>query len=193
MKRYLLLLVIAIFCLPNNSFAQQYGTPGYYGEQIHPRQSALAEIWAAGKYGGAYEKLYKIRKSQDDSEKVLPKSGAKSIHVASITIDEATGLATAIWKDGSIYRGQVYLEEIRGIGTIVNPDGSQYSGEWKWNLPNGKGTFITPDGIAYTTNFVGGMPHGKGVIQDLDGRKYTARWKHGELKVKSIKPLEEEK
>ena len=191
MKKYLFLLLAAIFCLPNETFAQQYGTPGYYGEQIHPRQSALAEIWAAGKYGGAYEKLYKIRKSQDDSEKVLPKSGAKSVHVTKITIDGTTGLATAIWEDGAIYRGQVYLEEIRGIGTIKNPDGSQFSGEWKWNLPNGKGTFITPDGIAYTTNFVGGMPHGKGVIQAPDGNKYSARWKDGKLKEKSIKPLEE--
>lgn len=189
MKKILFLLVAAFFCLPTIVNAQQYGTPGYYGEQIHPRQSALAEIWAAGKYGGAYEKLYKIRKSQDDSEKVLPKSGAKSIHVASITIDEATGLATAIWKDGAIYRGQVYLEEICGIGTITNPDGSQYSGEWKWNLPNGKGTFVDANGVAFTVNFIGGVPHGKGVIQDLDGRMYSARWVRGVLKEKSIKPL----
>ena len=191
MKKFIFLILAAILCLPSEGLAQQYGTPGYYGEQIHPRQSALAEIWAAGKYGGANEKLYKIRKSQDDSEKVLPKLGAKSVHVTKITVDEATGLATVIWKDGSIYRGQVYLEEIRGIGTINNPDGSQFSGEWKWNLPNGKGTFITPDGIIFTTNFVGGIPHGKGIIQDVDGRMYTARWKHGVLKDKSIKPLEE--
>ena len=192
MKKIYLLLFVGLVCLTNIGYAQQYGTPGYYGEQIHPRQSALAEIWAAGKYGGAYEKLSKIRKSQDDSEKVLPKLGAKSVHVTKITVDEATGLATVIWKDGSIYRGQVYLEEIRGIGTINNPDGSQFSGEWKWNLPNGKGTFINANGVAYTTNFVGGVPHGKGVIQDIDGKLYKARWVRGKLKEKSIKPLEEE-
>ncbi len=189
MKRYIFLLLAMIICLPikadppKNIEQFAIGAENYNKHeqwQVNRKASGTA-LWTS-----------KWKTTRDDYEKVLPKAGAKSIHVASITIDEATGLATAIWKDGSIYRGQVYLEEIRGIGTIVNPDGSQYSGEWKWNLPNGKGTFITPDGIAYTTNFVGGMPHGKGVIQDLDGRKYTARWKHGELKVKSIKPLEEE-
>ena len=184
MKKYLLILIVAIFCLPNEGFAQQYGTPSYYGEQINSRESALAAIWADGKYGGT-------KWGRNNPVKIFTQEGAKSIHVTEITIDETTGLATAIWRDGSIYRGQVYLEEIRGIGTIVNPDGSQFSGEWKWNLPNGKGTFVNANGIAYSTNFVGGVPHGKGVIQDLDGRMYSARWVRGKLKEKSIKPLKE--
>ena len=187
MKRYLFLILTAIFCVPVmadppvNVHQFAVGAENYNKHEQHhiSRKSSGTALWTS-KWG----------RRQSDSEKVLPKAGAKSIHVTSITVDEATGLATAVWEDGAIYRGQVYLEEIRGIGTIKNPDGSQFSGEWKWNLPNGKGTFITPDGIAYTTNFVGGMPHGKGVIQDLDGRMYSARWIRGVLKEKSIKPIE---
>ena len=188
MKKFIFLILAAIFCLPMKADPpkdiEQFavGAENYNKhEQGHIScKSSGTALWTS-KWG----------REQSDSEKVLPKLGAKSVHVTKITVDEATGLATAIWEDGAIYRGQVYLEEIRGIGTINNPDGSQFSGEWKWNLPNGKGTFITPDGIIFTTNFVGGIPHGKGIIQDVDGRMYTARWKHGVLKDKSIKPLEE--
>ena len=190
MRLIFLLTVALLFCLPMKADPPKdigqfaIGAENYNKhEQWHiSRKSSGTALWTS-KWG----------RKLSDYEKVLPKEGTKSIHVTSITVDEVTGLATAIWEDGSIYRGQVYLEEMRGIGTIKNPDGSQYSGEWKWNLPNGKGTFITPDGIAYTTNFVGGVPHGKGVIQDLDGRMYSARWVRGVLKEKSIKPLKEKK
>ena len=190
MKKILFLLVAVIFCLsieanpPHNLHQFAIGAENYNKHeqwQVNRKASGTA-LWTS-----------KWKTTRDDYEKVLPKAGAKSIHVTSITHDESTGLATVHWKDGAIYRGQVYNEEIRGIGTITNPDGSQYSGEWKWNLPNGKGTFINANGVAYTTNFVGGVPHGKGVIQDLDGRKYSARWVRGVLKEKSIKPLKEKK
>ncbi len=186
MKRYLILFIVAIFCLPSESFAQQYGRLPYdYSEHIYPRESALAKIWADGKYG-------ETKWGRNNPARIFTQEGAKSIHVTKITMDETTGLATAYWEDGAVYRGQVYLEEIRGIGTIVNPDGSQFSGEWKWNLPNGKGTFVDANGVAFTVNFIGGVPHGKGVIQDLDGLLYSARWVRGVLKEKSIKPLEKE-
>lgn len=42
----------------------------------------------------------------------------------------------------------------------------------------------------YMVNFENSVPHGKGVIQDKDGRQYSARWVRGDLKDKSIKPLE---
>ena len=188
MKRYLLGLIALLFSLPILADPPR----DLHQFAIGAENRNKREQWQVNrKASGTALWTSKWKTTRDDSEKVLPKAGAKSIHVASITIDEATGLATAIWKDGAIYRGQVYNEEIRGIGTITNPDGSQYSGEWKWNLPNGKGTFINANGVAYTTNFVGGVPHGKGIIQDLDGRKYSARWVRGKLKEKSIKPLEE--
>ena len=112
-------------------------------------------------------------------------------HAAESVTDETTGMTTITWNDGAAYQGQTYYGEIKGVGTMVYPDKSKYVGSWERDLPNGQGTFQTPEGITFTTTFLNGVPHGKGIIQDVDGRKYTARWKHGELKVKSIKPLEE--
>ncbi len=219
MKKYLLILIVAIFCLPNVSSAQQYGTPGYYGEQIHPRQSALAEIWAAGKYGGALTSYDwgrpNLRKNHKKDGKISldPVEYIKPIEEV---VDGTTGTATLRWSDGSSYVGETYRTTLHGtgtmtysdkgkyhgqwkyshrdgIGTMVYPDGSKYCGTWERDLPNGNGTFQTPEGITFTVNFENGIPHGKGVIQDLDGRKYTARWVRGKLKAKSIKPLEEKK
>ena len=219
MKRYLLLLVIAIFCLPNNSFAQQYGTPGYYGERIRSWEGGLANIWAAGKYGGALTPYDwgrpNLRKNHKKDGKISldPVEYIKPIEEV---VDETTGTATLRWADGSSYVGETYRTTLHGmgtmiypdkgkyhgqwkyshrdgVGTMVYPDGSKYVGEWVRDLPNGSGTFINPEGIAFTGKFKDGIPHGKCVMQDLDGRKYAARWVRGVLKEKSIKPYKEKK
>ena len=219
MKRYLFLLVIAIFCLPNNSFAQNYGTPGYYGERINSRESTLASIWSAGKYGGALTPYDwgrpNLRKNHKKDGKISfdPVEYIKPIEEV---VDGTTGTATLRWSDGSSYVGETYRTTLHGtgtmiypdkgkyhgqwkyshrdgIGTMVYPDGSKYVGEWVRDLPNGSGTFINPEGIAFTGKFKDGIPHGKCVMQVIDGRKYTARWYHGKLREKSIKPLEEKK
>ena len=212
MKRYLLLLVIAIFCLPNNSFAQNYGTPGYYGERIRSGESALASIWSAGKYGGTDG----FNWNSKPKKKQKPRIHYTVLSVVEKTTDEATGLTTLSWADGSSYVGEIYRTVFHGMGTMIYPDkgkyhgqwkyshrdgigtmeyadGSKYVGEWVRDLPNGSGTFINPEGIAFTGKFKDGIPHGKCVMQDIDGRKYTARWYYGKLREKSIKPLEEEK
>ena len=201
MKRYLLLLVIAIFCLPNNSFAQQYGTPGYYGERINSRESTLASIWSAGKYGGALTPYDwgrpNLRKNHKKDGKISldPVEYIKPIEEV---VDGTTGTATLRWADGSSYVGKTYRTTLHGMGTMIYPDkgkyhgqwkyshrdgigtmeyadGSKYVGEWVRDLPNGSGTFINPEGIAFTGKFKDGIPHGKCVMQDIDGRKYTAR------------------
>ncbi len=211
MKRYLLLLVLAIFCLPNNSFAQNYGTPGYYGEQIRSGESALASIWAAGKYGGTSDFSWST-----NTLKSAKKPRINRVYLLAIenTTDEATGLTTLRWNDGSSYVGEIYRTVFHGTGTMTYPDNGKYHGQWKYShrdgigtmeyadgskyvgewvrdLPNGSGTFITPAGIAFTGKFKDGIPHGKCVMQDIDGRKYTARWYYGKLREKSIKPLAE--
>ena len=210
MKRYLLLLVIAIFCLPNNSFAQYRGLN--YPERINPGQSELARIWAVGKYGGTDG----FNWNSKPKKKQKPRINRVYLLAIENTTDEATGLTTLRWNDGSSYVGEIYRTVFHGtgtmtypdkgkyygqwkyshrdgIGTMVYPDGSKYVGEWVRDLPNGSGTFINPEGIAFTGKFKDGIPHGKCVMQDIDGRKYTARWYHGKLREKSIKPLEEEK
>ena len=219
MKRYLFLLVIAMFCLPNVSSAQNYGTPGYYGERIRSGESALASIWSAGKYGGALTPYDwgrpNLRKNHKKDGKISldPVEYIKPIEEV---VDGTTGTATLRWSDGSSYVGETYRTTLHGTGTMTYPDNGKYHGQWKYShrdgigtmeyadgskyvgewvrdLPNGSGTFINPEGIAFTGKFKDGIPHGKCVMQDIDGRKYTARWYHGKLREKSIKPLKEEK
>ena len=219
MKRYLFLLVIAMFCLPNVSSAQNYGTPGYYGERIRSGESALASIWSAGKYGGALTPYDwgrpNLRKNHKKDGKISldPVEYIKPIEEV---VDGTTGTATLRWSDGSSYVGETYRTTLHGTGTMTYPDNGKYHGQWKYShrdgigtmeyadgskyvgewvrdLPNGSGTFINPEGIAFTGKFKDGIPHGKCVMQDIDGRKYTARWYYGKLREKSIKPLEEEK
>ena len=212
MKKYLLILIIAIFCLPNVSFAQQYGTPGYYGERIRSWEGGLANIWAAGKYGGTSGFDWG---SPRESKKGIEKLPLVNIHTAiELSIDKATGKTIARWEDGSTFDGYTYYGQINGEGTITFADGSKYHGEWRfdrfhgvgtmeyadgskyhgqWSFgkPDGQGTIIEPNGVKITLKFDEGIPRGKCIIQDVDGRLYTGRWSSGILREKSIKPLEE--
>ena len=176
MKKYLFLLLAAIFCLPNIAGAQTL--PQSYNKDLHRVRLHYGDF-AIGDY------IVWAKNREQQSAYLNAKVAVECV------TDEATGQTTIRWNDGSAYQGQTYYGEIKGVGTMVYPDGSKYVGLWERDLPNGQGTFQTPEGITYTVNFENGLPHGKGVIQDLDGRKYTARWKDGKLKEKSIKPLEE--
>ncbi len=213
MKKYLLILIVAILCLPSESFAQNYGTPGYYGEQIRSGESALASIWAVGKYGGTdgFNWNSKQKKPRKTTTPIT-----KGDLVAEMTKDTETGLTTVRWNNGAVYVGEINYGEISGTGTMIYPDSSKYQGQWKndrfhgvgtieyadgsaycgqWENgdPNGQGTFLTPEGVKYTAEFKDGKPRGKCIIQDKDGRLYSARWVRGVLKEKSIKPLKEKK
>ena len=187
MKKYLFLLLAAIFCLPTiaNGQSRYAVTPAYDGfEEAQARTQKLKEA--------RYQtKVDKNRKRYEDRMEQLNQAYLDAKTSAEITVDEATGTTTITWGDGAMYRGQTYYGEIKGIGTMVYPDKSKYVGSWERDLPNGQGTFQTPEGIMYTVNFENGIPHGKGIIQDLDGRMYSARWVRGKLKEKSIKTLEE--
>ena len=183
MKKYLLILIVAIFCLPNIANAQftRFGIgPTTTGErEMRDQNRRNNKFFGESK---AYRSDYKNRYTM-----IYYRHAAESV------TDETTGMTTITWNDGAAYQGQTYYGEIKGVGTMVYPDKSKYVGSWERDLPNGKGTFQTPEGIMFTVNFESGLPHGKGVIQDLDGRMYSARWVRGKLKEKSIKHLEEEK
>lgn len=212
MKKYLLILLVAIFCLPSDSFAQQYGTPGYYGERINGSQGMLAAIWSSGKYGGTNNFNWNRKNKNDKLYIKVP--CAISLRLAEVVTDTETNISTARWIDGAEYVGDIRKGVIKGKGTMTFPDGGKYvgdwsegrrwgtglmhysngdvySGKWMWDLPHGKGTFISADGVAMTGKFQNGIPHGKFIMQAPDGRKYIARWKDGVLKEKSIKPIEE--
>jgi hypothetical protein len=209
MKRFLLILIAAIFCLPNVGFAQGLSLPSS-SETIDPSQGAMASIWFQGTYVGPIDFDWE-NKPQKPSK---PRVKVSYLRAAEVSTDEATGLTTLRWNDGSSYVGETYRTVFHGMGTMIYPDKGKYYGQWKYSyrdgigtmeyadgskyvgkwvrdLPNGEGTFINPEGIAFSGTFKNGVPHGKCVMQDLDGRKYTARWVRGILKEKSIKPLEE--
>ena len=184
MKRFLLLLILAIFCLPNIANAQDLSLDA---QKEAERQRLMMHRNSDGGRGAysAYIAAAKIRQREVEQQKAYLNAKLS----AETVTDEATGTTTIKWNDGAAYQGQTYYGEIKGIGTMVYPDGSKYCGSWERDLPNGNGTFQTPEGITFTTTFVNGVPHGKGVIQDLDGRLYSARWVRGKIKEKSIKPL----
>ena len=182
MKKYLLILIVAIFCLPSNINAQVL--PQSVNREIKHRRIYYGYDGVSAYI--AWAKLHQ-RKVEQQEAYLNAKLSAETV------TDEATGTTTIKWNDGAAYQGQTYYGEIKGIGTMVYPDGSKYCGSWERDLPNGNGTFQTPEGITFTVNFENGVPHGKGVIQDLDGRLYSAPWVRGELKEKSIKPLKEKK
>ena len=211
MKKYLLILIVAIFCLPSEGFAQMPSS----SETIDPSQGAMASTWFVGKYGGTdgfnwNSKPKKIRKTKSPI--------TKESLVAEMTTDPETGITTVRWNNGAVYVGEIYYAELNGKGTMTYVDGSKYignwskdrrwgigsmyyangdvyHGEWMWNVPEGQGTFITAEGVAFTGKFENGIPRGKCIIQDVDGRKYTARWSWGtgKLRKHSIRPLKEKK
>ena len=211
MKKYLLILIVAIFCLPSEGFAQMPSS----SETIDPSQGAMASTWFVGKYGGTSgfdwnSKPKKIRKTKSPIT-------TESL-VAEMTTDPETGITTVRWNNGAVYVGEIYYAELNGKGTMTYVDGSKYignwskdrrwgigsmyyangdvyHGEWMWDLPFGQGTFITAEGVAFTGKFEDGIPRGKCIIQDVDGRKYKARWGWGtgKLRKHSIRPLKEKK
>ena len=188
MKRFLLMIAAVLCC--HSAIAN----PPLGREREAERQKS--EWTSQLRQSGTYmpKPKYNTSKKSTTGRNIISVPVPKKIvpkHAIEVNIDEATGMATIRWDDGSAYQGQTYYGEMKGVGTMVYPDKSKYVGTWERDLPNGQGTFQTPEGITFTTTFVNGVPHGKGVIQAPDGCLYTARWKHGELNVKSVKPLEE--
>ena len=205
MKKYLLILIVAIFCLPNIANAQ------FTSFSIGPTTTGEREMRDQNRRNN---KFFGESKAYQFAKKKKPRINRVYLLAIENTTDEATGLTTLRWNDGSSYVGEIYRTVFHGtgtmtypdngkyygqwkysyrdgVGTMVYPDGCKYCGSWERDLPNGNGTFQTPEGITFTVNFENGVPHGKGVIQDLDGRMYSARWVRGKLKEKSIKPLKE--
>ena len=185
MKRYLFLLVIAIFCLPNTALAQYHSSNSrLFSSSTTSEREMRDQNRRNNKFFGESKAYRKPMECYKLPPKIFYMKPVKTI------TDETTGNTTIRWADGSSYVGQIANGKICGIGTMIYPDGSRYCGRWKEELPNGNGSFTSPEGIAFTGKFKNGVPHGKGVIQDLDGRLYSARWVRGVLKEKSIKPIE---
>ena len=175
MKKYLFLLLAAIFCLPNMGFAQGHLNT-YEWESRMQRMINYP--------------FSNDNKEYQTAKKKKPRINRVYLLAIENTADEATGLTTLRWNDGSSYIG-ITNSGAMLVGTMTYADGSKYVGPWVRNMPNGSGTFINPEGIAFTGKFKDGIPHGKCVMQDIDGRMYSARWVRGKLKEKSIKLLEE--
>ena len=210
MKKYLLILIVAIFCLPSEGFAQPMfiNAPREY-QPVDPSFG----IWNSMITNSNKSLLNKPNKSSK-KQKTTKKVPVNKLKIVEESIDKATGISTIRWEDGSSYVGETYRTVFHGTGTMIYPDKGKYYGQWKYShregigtmeyadgskyvgkwvrdLPNGEGTFINPEGIAFSGTFKNGVPHGKCVMQDLDGRLYSARWVRGKLKEKSIRPLKQ--
>ncbi len=198
MKKYLLILIVAIFCLPNEGFAQLTTW----------EKEAKAQHRRDHPFSGKSEEYQSAKKPK-------VKIPARDIHRAiDVVTNDTTGVITARWDDGSTYIGEIYYGELKGTGTLTLADGGKYHGQWRfdrfhgvgtmeyadggkyigqwsWGKPHGQGTIVEPNGVKITAKFDEGIPRGKCIIQDVDGRLYTGRWSSGILLKKSIKPLEE--
>ena len=209
MKRYFLLLVLAIFCLPNNSFAQD-------GPMLINAPRELQPVDPAKRAWNSTINYSNKSISSKPQKPSKPRVKVSYLRAAEVSTDEATGITTCRWNDGSSYVGETYRTVLHGMGTMVYSDsskynggwmydhrhgigtmeyadGSKYVGEWVRDMPNGEGTFINPEGVAFTGQFKDGEPHGKCIIQDTDGQLYKARWYYGKLRKRSIKPYKEKK
>ena len=209
MKNIYLIFIILLFCLPNTALAQYHSSNS---RLFSSSTTGEREMRDQRRFN---EKFFGESKAYQSAKKFKEQVPSINIHTAiELSIDKATGKTTARWEDGSVFVGFTYYGQINregtitfadgskyhgewrfdrfhGVGSMVCADGSKYTGEWQLGKPHGNGTFINPEGVAFIGEFYDGAPNGKGIIQDVDGRKYTARWKHGKLKEKSIKPLEE--
>ena len=185
MKRHLLLLLVAFVCLPSLCCAQKRNKER---EELRDMQKAIASIWYSEIYDGIYDLSWGKYDLPRTWDFIHQKRISKTAPIAE-EMDPDTGLIISCWKDGSIYRGQQFYENLPGAGVMYYADGSCYSGMWQHFLPHGQGTYIAPNGVKFSVKSIKGCPHGKGHIQDSDGTMYKAKWDHGVIKIKSIKPL----
>ena len=217
MKKYLLILIVAIFCLPSESFAQYHSSNSRLFSSSTTGEREMRDQRRFNEKFFGESKAYQSAKKPKKPRKTTNPITKESL-VAEMTTDPETGITTVRWNNGAVYVGEIYYAELNGKGTMTYVDGSKYignwskdrrwgigsmyyangdvyHGEWMWNVPEGQGTFITAEGVAFTGKFEDGIPRGKCIIQDVDGRKYTARWSWGtgKLRKHSIRPLKEKK
>ena len=112
MKRYLFLLVIAIFCLPNNSFAQDGPMLINAPRELQPVDPAKSAWNSTINYSNKSISS----KPQKPSK---PRVKVSYLRAAEVSTDEATGITTCRWNDGSSYVGETYRTVLHGMGTMV--------------------------------------------------------------------------
>lgn len=213
MKRYLFLILAAIFCLPSIGFAQNGPMLTNVPRDLQSVDPARA-AWNS-MINSSNKSLWETPKKNRKS-KTTTSPRAKYINAIECSTDEATGQTTMRWADGSSYVGETYRTTLHGTGTMIYPDSSRYYGGWKYSyrdgvgtmeytdgskyigqwvrdIPNGDGTLITPEGTAFSGKFKDGEPHGKCLIQAPDGTLYKGRWHYGKLRKRSVKSLKEKK
>ncbi len=185
MKRFVILLIVMLCCLPSDTIAQDRQQRK---KERRALQGAIATIWYSGIYNGLYEFRWGDRNVPVPWAFARHKNISQS-HPIAEEMNPDTGLIIARYKDGSYYNGQIMYKNLPSSGMMIYADGSSYSGMWMGFLPHGKGTYVAPNGMKFSVKSNNGIPHGKGIIQDSDGTLYKARWDRAMIKPKSIKPL----
>lgn len=196
MKKCILTIILSVIVLSAYGQRRKWVTPSAPLEtdrlEYMPSGAGAMSSWIMNRahpaFGiqGIFSRIPRIRYK----DPYYQRKRIKNIHAVEMSKDDDTGLITARWSDGTMYRGQMYYGKMRGVGTMIYPDGSKYSGEWRGDRPNGSGTFVTPEGVVCEVDWVDGIPHGRGIIQDIDGKHYSAKWYDGVLRPRSIRPVE---
>lgn len=218
MKKYILLIIAAIFCLPNISFAQDRGWRSDPWSRLSSPTAESMWLKTSPSLADVKRKIYQNNPKSSNPYRVkrakISFDPVKYVKPIEEVIDKTTGIVTLRWSDGTSYVGETYRTTLHGTGTMIYPDNSKYYGGWKYSyrdgvgtmeyadgskyigqwvrdIPNGDGTLITPEGTAFSGKFKDGVPHGKCIMQSPDGKLYKARWHYGKLRKRSVKPLEE--
>ena len=116
MKKYLFLILAAIFCLPSEGFAQESGpdwgrdpwTVMTHGTStplhIVPRPESL---------------ITHNRKKYRTEKRYIKVPRARNLNFAEVSTDDATGNYIVRWTDGSEYVGDIHKGIIKGKGSIT--------------------------------------------------------------------------
>ncbi len=108
MKKYLLILIIAIFCLPNIANAQDLSLDA---QKEAERQRLMMHRNSDGGRGAysAYIAAAKIRQRKVEQQKAYLNAKLS----AETVTDEATGTTTIKWGDGAMYRVRLTTVRLR--------------------------------------------------------------------------------
>lgn len=76
---------------------------------------------------------------------------------------ELDGIATYIWKHGSLYQGQWKDHKKHGQGRLIYANGDCYQGEFKADKKDGQGKYTFANGLEeYEGGWANDQEHGKG-------------------------------
>ena len=183
MKKYLTLLLIISFGLPQNIHANcQWGDcengKGLYkwnNGETYEGQFKNRYRHGVGKYqwedGDIYEGNWV--EGLQDGRGTQTFNGSDSLRIEGKWSNGIIFEGKQFFRDGAIYEGEYKDGQRNGLGNIRFGNGNSYSGEFKDNQISGKGTFTYASGARYVGEMItdddGTKRHGLGINYFTDG------------------------